>query len=101
MKKMTLAIVMAVCAISAQAQLAVDSLGNVFVGTNITDGSFFNNSTFKLVVDKDGLWRIYKNGVLVFEPNAGVLMSNTAPSIVIGSASNSINNAVITGMRVY
>ena len=35
---MTFAIFMAVCAISAKAQLEVDSLGNVFVGTNITDG---------------------------------------------------------------
>jgi hypothetical protein len=67
--------------------------------SNITDGDFFDNCTVKVIIDNNNLWHIYKNGVLVWEPTRAQELeaSNTA----IGSSSNSINNAVITKMRIY
>lgn len=61
-----------------------------------TDGSFFANSTVKVVVDTSNKWHIYKNGELWWEPSGAQALSDT----YIGSTSQSINNAVITGLRI-
>ena len=74
--------------------------------SNITDGSFFDNSTVKVYVDASAYWHIYKNGTLVWEPPDYLTMSyntsNPADGPQIGSSSSSIiSNAVITGLRIY
>lgn len=70
-----------------------------------TDGSFFDNSTIKIHVDSEGYWHIYKNGVLWWEPTKKMTLPSTGSNgygMMIGSSDGySINNAVITGMRVY
>lgn len=68
--------------------------------SNETDGAFFANSTVKVHVDVNGYWHIYKDGVLWWEPS--YKLSLTEGKFFIGSGSgNTINNAVITGMRIY
>ena len=66
--------------------------------SNITDGNYFDNSLVKIVITADGTWEIYKNDVLVWTPTTKLMLS---PYLVIGSSSTSINNAVISGMRLY
>lgn len=66
-----------------------------FEGAN--DGSFFDNCTLKIYRDTSLKWHFYKDGVLFFEPSK-TLGLNTAR---IGSSSQSIQNAVITKLRVY
>lgn len=70
-----------------------------------TDGAFFNNSVVKIHIDSDGSWHIYKDGVLWWEPTIKMNLPSYGSdgfSMMIGSSgSQSINNAVITGMRVY
>ena len=61
------------------------------------DGSFFDNCTLKMYRDTSLKWHFYKDGVLFFEPSR-TLGLNTAR---IGSSSESIQNAVITKLRVY
>lgn len=66
-----------------------------FTGAN--SGSFFDNCTIKVYVDSSNYWHIYKDGVLVWEPNLSLAVDGT----YIGASSNSINNAVITAIRFY
>ena len=66
--------------------------------SDITDGSFFANSTLKIVVDSSYYWHIYKDNILVYEPNRPLEFS--ASNIRIGSSSSSILNAVIEGLRI-
>lgn len=67
--------------------------------SDITDGDFFDNCTVKVVIDSENKWHIYKDNTLVWEPTAA--LSPTNNNTTIGATSTSINNAVITGMRVY
>jgi len=66
--------------------------------SNITDGNFFDNCTVKVIIDNNNFWHIYKNGVLVWEPRLAQELGNDTS---IGASSSSINNAVITKMRIY
>lgn len=65
------------------------------------DGDFFANSVVKVIVDTNNLWHIYKNGVLVFEPSGAQRFDSNEKMFKIGATSYSINNALITGVRVY
>lgn len=75
--------------------------------SSITDGNFFDNSTVKVYVDASSKWHIYKNGTLVWEPTLSLSMAFNANAYMssvpqIGSKDgNIINNAVITGLRIY
>lgn len=76
--------------------------------SDITDGSFFDDCTVKINIDSTGKWHIYKDGVLVWEPSTAVSAEQsyegdyTKGLCSIGSGSGtSINNALITGVRVY
>lgn len=62
-----------------------------------TAGDFFDGSTVKVNIDTNGYWHIYKDGVLWWEPS---LKLSTTERLKIGSGSNSINNAVISGIRI-
>ncbi len=65
--------------------------------TQETDAGFFDGSTVKIYIDSSNHWHIYKDNVLFFEPSAARAIS----SFTIGASSNSIGNALITGVRVY
>ena len=67
--------------------------------SNITDGDFFDNCTVKVIIDNNNFWHIYKNGVLVWEPTLAQELGNDTSTI--GASGSSINNAVITKMRIY
>ena len=76
--------------------------------SDITDGSFFDGCTVKINIDSTGKWHIYKDGVLVWEPSTAVSAGQsyddyyTKGLCSIGSGrGTSINNALITGARVY
>lgn len=58
-------------------------------------GDFFNGATVRCEVDSDGYWHIYKDGVLWYEPTR----PQTLSSVMIGSTSYSIQNAVISAFR--
>ena len=65
--------------------------------SDITDGSYFSNSTVKIVVDSQNYWHIYKDGILVFEPTGALVISNPQ----IGSRDGlAIDSCIITGIRM-
>lgn len=61
-----------------------------------TDGSFFNGSIVKVVIDREKKWHIYKDNVLLWEPSRTCDIT----SGYIGSDSQSINNAVIEWLKI-
>lgn len=82
--------------------------GSSWEMSNITDGSFFDDCTVKINIDSTGHWHIYKDGVLVWEPSTAVSAEQIYSSGIgrglcsIGSSDGyAINNALITGVRVY
>lgn len=66
--------------------------------SNISDGSYFDNCTVKIQIDSDGQWHIYRNNILVWEPTKKLVLNTW---LLIGANSSSIDNAVISGMRLY
>ena len=70
--------------------------------SSITDGAYFDNSTVKVVIDVNGYWHIYKDGTLVYEPDRAISLIGSASTLLrLGSTGSSINNATISGVRVY
>lgn len=61
-----------------------------------TDGSFFDGSIVKVVIDSEKKWHIYKDNVLLWEPSRQCGITNG----YIGSDSQSINNAVIEWLKI-
>lgn len=69
-----------------------------WVDSSETDGSVFDGATVKVHVDANGHWHIYKDDVLWWEPSLAQSMSG---AWYIGSSGgNTINNAVISGVRI-
>lgn len=68
--------------------------------TNISDPSFFDNCTVKISVDSNGLWSVYKDGTLVMQSTTAVIKPQSK-NFLVGSLTDSINNTVISGLRVY
>ena len=67
--------------------------------SNITDGSFFDGSIVSVYIDGSKYWHIYKDGVLVYEPNVTARSNNGF--YYIGSNSTSILNAIIKSAKMY
>lgn len=66
--------------------------------SEISDGSFFNDSTVKVYIDSTNHWHFYKDGVLIFEPTIRQAISD----FNIGSADGySIQGGIVTGLRIY
>lgn len=96
--------------------MATDSTGFIYRNTgawslygtfwatdsNITDPNFFANSTVKVVIDENNYWHIYKDNVLVYEPNQKLYlgMGTSTNQYLIGSNSQSIYNITIEGLRI-
>ena len=68
--------------------------GSVSSGLNTS----FSGSTVRIYIDDDLYWHIYKDGVLWWEPSVA---TNKPDLLLIGSESYSLNNATITGVRIY
>lgn len=69
--------------------------------TDVTDGTYFANSTVKVVVDTGGYWHIYKNNVLFFEPTRPYSLEGNSAAMMIGSSGGaSIQSATIKEVRV-
>lgn len=66
--------------------------------SDITDGSYFNGHTAKIVIDSSGYWHIYKDNTLMYEPDKPYSLVD---SLYIGASSNSINAVTISAIRVY
>ena len=67
--------------------------------TNISSTSFFDNCTVKISVDSAGLWSVYKDGTLVMQSTVSIIPQSKY--FRIGSLTDSINNTIISGLRVY
>lgn len=66
--------------------------------SELTDGNLFDGSVVKVYIDGDNKWHIYKDGVLIFEPNNALPIT----TLTIGSYNGySIQGGIITGARIY
>ena len=72
--------------------------GSSWEDSNISDKHYFDGSTVKIVTDSNHKWHIYKDGVLIWEPSLSITMNGLW---TIGSSSNAIDGAIISGIRVY
>ena len=79
-------------------------------GTWATDSSlssfdYFANSTIKIFIDENGYFHIYKDGMLVYEPNRPFYSASdfygVTYGIRLGMDTYSGASSVITGFRIY
>lgn len=68
--------------------------GGTWADTEETDGSFFDGSNVKVVIDFLDRWKIYKDNVLWLQPS----ITLRHPSLQIGSSENSIVNTTISSL---
>lgn len=74
--------------------------GNGWVASKITDPAFFDNCTFKIYIDANRYWRVYKDDTLVLESANGIGIQNYA--ITLGSTEGqSLTTGIIKGVRIY
>lgn len=73
--------------------------GNSTVNSEITDSGYFDGHTLKIVIDSESKWHIYRDSDLVFEPNVALSLSQRRFNV--GASSKSIDNAIISAVRVY
>lgn len=66
--------------------------------SDITDVNFFSNSILRVEIGYGGMWKIYKNGVLVYSPNVA---QNRIGTLSIGAIDQSFFSAVIKSFKVY
>ena len=69
--------------------------------SGITAYDYFANSTVKVVVDMKGFWHIYKDDVLVYEPNMNLNMYTGSNGLWLGSSAKSCTGVVFEGVKVY
>ena len=65
--------------------------------SEITDPTYFDNCKLKIYIDSDRKWHVYKDNVLVYEPNT------TYPiyELYLGMTSNSLVGSIIKALRIY
>lgn len=74
--------------------------GNAWVTSEITDPAFFDNCTFKIYIDANRKWHVYKNGTVVLESSNGLGVQNYA--IYLGSnQGQSLTTGIIKAVRIY
>lgn len=74
--------------------------GDNWTPSEISDPAFFDNCTFKIYIDANRYWHVYKNNALVLESLAPILMGNYA--IYLGSYNGqSLTTGIIKGVRIY
>lgn len=66
--------------------------------SDISDINFFSNAILRAEVSSDGKWKFYKNGSLIYSPNAAQYALNV---ISIGAAGQSYFPAVIKSFKVF
>ena len=75
--------------------------------TDIDDPNYFSGHTLKIHVDASNKWHIYRDSDLIFEPTATLQLASdnydgsSRPVFYVGSSDDSINNVVISAVRVY
>ena len=74
--------------------------GNGWTTSEITDPAFFDNCTFKIYIDANRYWHVYKDDTLVLESTNGIGLQNYA--IYLGSSNGqSLTTGIIKGVRIY
>jgi len=68
--------------------------------TNISDSNYFANSTIKIVIGADRLWKIYKDDVLLFEPTSAFPMDGIINFKIGGPGNNSFYNMTIESLKI-
>ena len=74
--------------------------GSTWDGSGITDKDYFDNSTVTVLIEIDGKWKIFKDGVLVFSPSLTPSSSSNV-KLAVGSSAQSLYNAVIKSITLY
>lgn len=74
--------------------------GSWATDSNITDFDYFANSTMKIIIDSSYYWHVYKDDVLVYEPNRPYNVASASGLLYIGSTGESCLNTVIEGLRI-
>ena len=78
---------------------------NSWRDTDISDVDYFSNSILKIKVDVNGLWHIYKNNVLIFEPQyampLGAKLFALGGLTINGIGDQSFYNMTIEGLKIY
>lgn len=69
--------------------------------SNITDPNYFENSKVTIRIDGSGKWHIYKDDVLVYEPNVSMSAASFNNKIKIGSSGQSFYNCVIEKIQIH
>lgn len=75
--------------------------------SNIDDPNYFAGHTLKVHIDATNKWHIYRDNDLIFEPTESLQLASdnydgsSRPVFYVGSSDDSINNAVISAVRVY
>lgn len=82
-----------------------ENVWSIYDGVNwtpseITDTSYFDNCTFKIYIDANNNWHVYKDGTLVLESLATISMS-TYPIYLGSVGGQSISTGIIKGVRIY
>ena len=70
---------------------------NNWYDSEITDPTYFDNCTLKIYIDSDRKWHIYKDGVLVYEPN----ITYPVYELYLGMTSSSLVGSIIKALRIY
>lgn len=74
-------------------------VGSDWAMSDISDSSFFDDSTVKVYIDSNKKWHIYKDGVEIFT-SLNITINGSGLGIGSDSGEN-IRSAVITGVRIY
>ena len=69
--------------------------------SDATDGAFFSNCNLKIYIDNNDKWHIYKNNVLIWEPNGAQTLTSPSIGSTASSQRNSIDNALIEYIKIY
>lgn len=74
--------------------------GNNWTTSDITDPAFFDNCTFKIYIDANRRWHVYKDDALILESLAGIGVNDS--NIYLGSSDGqSITSGIIKAVRIY
>lgn len=76
--------------------------GSWATDSTLTDYDFFANSTMKVTVDLDGNWKVYKDGILVYEPSLAYDFKGESGALMIGSTDGqSCVGVTVEAIRIY
>lgn len=82
-----------------------ENVWSIYDGANwtpseITEASYFDNCTFKIYIDANKDWHVYKNNALVLESLTPIPMGNY-PIYLGSTGGQSMTTGTIKGVRIY